>query len=480
MWPSPAAPPLIHYHDELISSPRIYQEQLASMASSYKPGVIFVTPDANVNGPTTIHFLGTTNQVAWPGWNAVRWRFDGQIGALLGVDHTAFGSGIYYQQMIAGADGSLWWFGALATVYHGGPMQIDPATLAEIGTTSPYPVSSFLDKHGNNPIDIQDFSIDRGRDRFFVRWSTDYVGEIEVYELSTRTYLTSIYAPNETNGVVLTHDGYIYLVDKADWISVYDYAGNSHGSFRNPRRQNYVGGYGGIVYGWDRYYKRLLFLGGIQDAADGACKCRIWGYYPVPDAAGVTAPVPRQAPRHGRRVYVFSHAYGEGGEALASRGSTATGLDVVSGVTDQDGDAILSLTGGTPGSLSVSIAVDVNTTPADTAETDPAAIVGRTLQLTMNQPATVTQSSPPSYAHTSPIPCQVTIGSNGVSPYTAVFSFDTGSLAHVEVSVSGAGPVLSTTVTLGIQTWNVAVVVTDSAGTPNHGQASKQGGIGVT
>lgn len=491
LWPGPAAPPLVHYADYLISAPRLYQEELACFNSTYSPGILYVTPGANPYGSTVINFFSVLTTVAWPSWGTARWRFDGQAGHLLGVDHftTAFSSGaIVFDQMTSEPNGSLWWFGQHADAYHSGPVQVDPVTFGPPGGTwgtSPYPASSFLDKNGGATIGYADFAIDRAGDRLFARWLTSNVGEVSIYRLSTLAYLTSIYTPNKTCGVVLTHDGFVYVADEADWLCVYDYNGVFQNAFRNPRRSDYgaavASGFGsGVAYGWDRYYKRILFVGATPNAADGACKMRIWGYYPVPDAAGVTPPLPRQVPRAGRRVYVVSHCYGEGAEPLASRSATATGADVGSAVTDREGDAVVAVTASAAGTLPVEISVDVNVTPADAAETDAASVAGRTLLLTLEQPATVGQVSRPAYS-VGTVPCQVTIGANGVTPYTALFVFDRSavSLAHVELSVTGAGPTLSGSVAIpAAGLWNVCVLVTDAAA--NHGQASQFAGISVT
>lgn len=415
-WPEHLPPPLIHWHEYLYSNGRHFSECLAvtnpDNGSSYGPGAIWAGAEGNEFDSTTIHYANQVLTVlAGSGGGGLDiWRLDGLYGRrlpgqypeLYNEDVTRTVGGVttivhhrgdviqrdsdnpyqripydspdFFMQFSTGGvvhfayepSGYLWQWGAPSQIGASVVDQSKMLSTAALGhvTPSDFPAPpDFIDAVGN----VADMNIDRGADRLFVRWSNTLSNRrTHIYRISTHTYLGDIWTPNQTAGIVLTHDGFVYLHDVGDWICVYDYAGTFYSAFKNPRRETYLGAKGGIAYGWDRFHKRLLMVGMVADNADGSPRVRVKGYYPEPLAAGLTPPLPLQVPRAGRTIHFLTHLYGEGGEPLSSRRVTANIAGP--GITDRNGDVELATTPAQAGTEAVTITADASPSTIDPPE----------------------------------------------------------------------------------------------------------------
>jgi hypothetical protein len=321
---------------------RRYAEEIAQPASRARPGAVWGAHDPNRWDQASIKFLSNINQIYWPSWATRIWRFDAARGRSLGTFKESLGSLVVLDQFTVEPDGSVWWFGPHADAYHGGPklmsLSSDAIGLAEVVI----PTDTF-----EQAAVIEDFGLDRAARRAFVRRGENTVGQVTIYDFNqatmTATKVADIYTPNATAGIAPTLDGFVYVADVLDWICVYDYDGNFHGAYRNPRPNAHLYG---AAYGWDQAYKRLLRVVNTPVDGLGASTLRIEGFYPVSAEAILTPPIPRQVPRKNRGIFVFSHLCGEGGEPLTGRHATLEhgGAVVGEGATDTDGDVAIEVT----------------------------------------------------------------------------------------------------------------------------------------
>ncbi len=382
------------WHGELIVPPKHYKETAASSGSS--PGMLWSSQAPRSvlgapvigNGPggvtrycnRPISFASITSQIEWPSWNIKRWVVDGDSGTEFqqlcgGVAswselNTSFNVNNFYGaqtsmnisqlygRFVLEPPSSFWRIGNPWDAH--AAVQLDAETMVLTG--------KYLDGasvNGGVGTGIGDIAVDSVAKRVWVRKSFNNAGEIEAWYYdfnnpSTAQYLHSIWAPNATNGIVLSSDGYLFVMDVQDWIILYDYDGNLHSSFRQPRPYPCPGG---VAWTWDDLYRRLLRVTGTPDAVDGACTMKVEGYYPIPTADSLTPPIPRQVPRKGRRIYVVSRLVGTGAEPVGSVPATLklNGVAVASGRTDDKGDALLQVVIPAPGTTQVEVDVDVDT-----------------------------------------------------------------------------------------------------------------------
>ncbi len=445
--------PGTHYNDYLITPPRVYSEELQAITTTYTGGTMWVERSGNKYSEYTLNHWAVMTQYAWPGWGLKRWRLDAQFGHR--VSSTAWVGSVVMDQITYEPSGFIWWFGAHADAYQGGPTLVDASSLAP--TTTHITNAQWRDAKGNVPGGATDFAIDRGNDRMMVRWNTNAVGEVGIYKYSTKQLLANIYTPNSTCGIIVTGDGFIYVVDVLDWLIEYDYNGVFQNAFRNPRRQTYLGGNGGVVYGWDPFFKRLLFAGVTPNAANGACTVRPQGFYPVAAQAALTPPIPRQVPRKNKRTTFFSHLCGEGAEALANRTAAVSGIVVSTPTSDLDGDIIFTATPPAAGIDPVTVSVD--DVPLNLNQIVGAIDYSTTL-------LTVVLSAPvDGTVITSPASVSVTIsGATGLIAVTFYISRNGGPAQQLAAPPRSAATTQSVSVSLSAGTWTFWAVARDERG----------------
>lgn len=330
----------ITFHPELTTPPRVYGEELSAL------GAVWGGRDGNRYGPSTFSVLGTTNQIYWPSWGINRWRFDGQAGRLLERQTDVALSAVIATnpRFAVEPSGALWWWGT--PYYPAYASALDGDTFAAAGLS--VGGADFGAASG-----FRDFNVDRAADRVFVRPASNNAGQISIWRLSTKAKIADIWTPGATKGIVLTHDGYVYVVDELAWLCCYDYDGRLCGALKASRPPASPLG---VVYGWDPYYKRLLRVVGTANAPDGASTMRVEGYYPQPEEWTLTPPVPLKVPRKSRPVYSFAHVAGEGGEPMAARRVTFTaGISSSTVAADANGDGLAQLTPDAAGALLVEV-----------------------------------------------------------------------------------------------------------------------------
>lgn len=362
------------YNNWLLTAPRICTETLGALSQQlpeyyaayntggYSPGVIFPGVEENLHSPYIFTYFSVMSCAYWPSWGSRSWKFDDQFGNLLTTQAygSLFGSGgTGYGRFAYEPSGFLWTFAGHPFINDTSAALVDQTTFTPTDTTL-INVAEWEAALGRGLTTVSDFNVDRQADRVFIRWSSNSGGHVEIYRLSTKEKIGDMYVPNASSGIVLTADGWVYLVDNFDWICVYDYDGRFYNAFKNPRREAYYGGSGGVAMGWDPFMKRLLFAGCVADGTNGQSRVRVEGFYPTAEASDVTLPLPRSVPRVGRKLTIFSHLSGEGLEPLAARSSSLQvgGVTKTTGATDVSGDTIFQLTPASTADLAVSITVD--------------------------------------------------------------------------------------------------------------------------
>ena len=352
----------IYYHPELVTPPRIYPEEPQSFSGNgYKLGCLWSVNEPTLNGPTTLCFLSVLRKYHWPSWDIRVWKMDGKTGSFLSskLGASVFGDdspGITYGAITWEPQGHLWEYAGHVAVDGLGAVQLDPATLGPVAGTNILPAAF----PGHESDSIQEFAIDRrpGFDRMFIRWSSDRVGQVRVYKASTLEELTQVYACAQVQQLLVTNDGFLYVMDVAGWLHVYNFEGAYHGSVRHPQNETYPGG---VAWGWDGQYKRLLRVAGTANESNGGSTLKIEGFYPVPEVTFLSPAIPRQVPRKGRTFYSLAHLCGEGGEPIAGRAVVVTGGASGTFFTGPEGDANIRITPTSTDSLELHLEARTDT-----------------------------------------------------------------------------------------------------------------------
>ncbi len=330
--------------------------------------------------PNGICFGANVNQMCWPSWNVTMWIFNGRTGEkfqrlaqgesweepdadtfydLMPPDANGGGlrTAMFDHFASVDASGLLWQFGNTTPIWWShAAVQRDPFTLDLTGRY----IDAFPDHYGVTHGSISDMAYDSVAKILWVRWFGDVTGRVEVwsYDIANpagRTWLHDIYTPNETNGLSLTSDGYIFAADSKDWVVLYDYDGRYHSAFIEPRPASCPNG---VTWAWDRIYKRLLRVAGTpSDPTTGRSTMKVEGFFPIPANDSLTAPIPRKVPRKNRRITVLSRLVGEGCEAIGSAPIfvKVNTVSVTTSRTDGDGDAIIPITPAATGAITVEV-----------------------------------------------------------------------------------------------------------------------------
>lgn len=366
----------------LVSGSRVYGEELQCITRNTRAGAISVHGNVDngiLQAPNpfsdyTIRYMAQTFMYSDPGYAMSEWLFDAEFGRYFlrippgfpatfhNHDHflpvsTPFS---LFDNIFVDPSANTWCYGSEPDITYGGAVRFNSQTMA-VSTSDAVLHASYLDARGNATVGIEDFAVDVLNDRLFVRWTSNNVGEVSCYRISTREYLFALWMPNLTSQILIA-DSKVFVVDVADWIGVFDYAlGEFLGMCRNPRTAFVFGrtSFQTPVYGWDPFFKRLLCVRAYaNDATTGASNISIVGFRPVPDAMIVSPPIPRNVPRANRRITLVSHVFGSGGEPVGARPATISGATALITASDSDGDVIVPLTCGAPGSETINVAVN--------------------------------------------------------------------------------------------------------------------------
>lgn len=363
----------VEYHTYLKTPPRTHCEEHAAV------GTVWTECDPNRWGKTSISHLANLNQVEWPSWNVSRWRVDGTYGRkYVDLDgNTSYrnreGYSVVWDKFSwepRGNGGRLWWYGAHADAYHGGPVPL----VSGAGVTSADPaVGMALSAQVDQAINLVSgwglrggatcFAMDADNERMFAQWDGANIGEVKVFRYPRDGsfdpdvhYLGSIFTPGHTVGTFLSTDGFAYVHDSLGWICVYDYNARFYGALRDVTKIA-DSPWKGTCWGWDPFFKRLLRVRVTAPAVNGASTVRAEGFYPIIKEAYLSPPIPRSVPRVGRKTYFVSHVLGESrAEPIIGRRLKAT-IDgqVRYAATDQHGDAAFGFDLATPGGAQITV-----------------------------------------------------------------------------------------------------------------------------
>lgn len=189
-----------------------------------------------------------------------------------------------------------------------------------------------------------DFAVDDQADRCWIRTPSMGGGQVECYQISDRSHVATLYAPNTTSHILPTGDGTVWLIDEYGWCVLYGYDGELQAAMRADLS---VPDHGRI-WGWDRAAKRLLTLPITEDTGTNVSSLRVSAYYPQPQPHYLSAPVARTQPRKVEEQRCLTHLCGAGGEPIAGRtvraaALVALGLPQTDVQTDMDGDALIPI-----------------------------------------------------------------------------------------------------------------------------------------
>jgi hypothetical protein len=314
------------YHPELITPPRIYAEEISGLVG------LFVNREKTPWSDFTIHLLASTQQIYYPSYNFIDWRFDGMTGAYL--DRRVGLPGTLYDYQIHQArDGSLWRTSILGSFF-----EVDPLTFEEIPDSREMP-----EKYGAIELDLP--MVDRAQNLVVMSTSNEN-RQIGVYDFTTGALTRRINIGGIAAAIVPEDERRCYVLTNDNLLNLIDYTtGEILSTLKMPDME---AGAADSILAWDRYLRRWLRFTLRDNATDGACLSTIAGYYPVPLAVGLTNPMPLIPPRKGRAVPCLARAYGDAGEPipglqLSAEASGAASISGAPAATDDDGEAIITI-----------------------------------------------------------------------------------------------------------------------------------------
>lgn len=303
----------------LITPPRIYYEEL------WSPGIqgLAAVADPSLHSPVTIYLQGKVRQVEWPGYNLIRWAFDGQSGAYIGRQQSPnlgymIGNNWYQRYLTTSGDGSVW-----AAAGYAFPILRFDSTLGEVLETVP-------GSHWGNADDgfawrPYLFFVDQSRDLvvgFPYFTGVPFGGnDLFVWTLSTGAFVRRIAVAADQAVDVFREDGSrCYTVSSAGVLTLVDYvSGQILGVM--GLGESFEVEYGKVRCAWDSFARRILVAKLTPNEPDGASTVAIRGFYPLSIAVSMSTPIALRKPRKGRSVPVVVELRGDAGE-------TVTGVEV--------------------------------------------------------------------------------------------------------------------------------------------------------
>lgn len=346
-----------------------YVEQLGALAGGYgRPGGLWGTPDG------LVHFFGSLRLDAGASGGAFRhWLCDGLTGKLANRPKTIAATwwaqgGVYVAQdyyYTADPNGMLYRWSpvrdaepVVVNLSLSGTSTMGMATGVSAwsyGAGGAVTIASF----GLSGTRCQDFAISTAEDRVWIQTPsfTDF-SQVNCYKLSDRSFVATIWAPNQTAGILPTGDGFVWLFDTYGWFVLYDINGN----YRGRMRHSFEAAPYGRALGWDRAVKRFLELTVTADASAGVSTLHLRGFYPVPQPVYVTKAYPRLPIRANESNEIWAHLCGAGGEPVSSRlvqtgASVALGLPQRNLLSDDQGDVTTQISPITTGSQDINLTV---------------------------------------------------------------------------------------------------------------------------
>jgi hypothetical protein len=327
----------------LVTAPRIYAEEIDF------PLALYSRTDPTASSETTITLIAALTMIYWPGTEYLALRFDGQTGAF--IDRTEIGgdllTGILHMDSITqGFDGSLW-----ASYSLGEIREFDLTTFTLMQTV---PASRFGRASTAQPI------VDKSRDLIVM---PEEVGSgIVVYTLSTGTVVRHIATSGTPISLCAEDDKRLYVMGSNYVLNLINYTTGeimSTHACPEPPAAAYV------MTTWDRGLRRLLAFAQVANASDGSSQSTTRGFYPVPLATHLCAPIPLVAPRRGRQIPVLLRAVGDVGEPLTGVNpqlivSGSASLAAAPQGTDGNGNSIARILCVSPGSATLTATAPID------------------------------------------------------------------------------------------------------------------------
>lgn len=328
------------YNGYLVVPPRVFGESITGVTA------FFTSKEQTATSNFVLNAYCTLDITTFPGFKFTRFRFDGVSGAYLDRTDQAMGSA-FDQDVYQSRDGSLWREDDTGPVF-----EIDPLTFEEISGTRQAP-----SKYGTSSLHLP--MVDRALDLIVMQSGHENTNQIGVYDFTSGALVRRITVSGEVRDILPEDDRRCYVRSDHDILNLVDYStGAILSTLRAPAA-------GAVDYrlAWDRYYRRLLVFALRADASNGGCTSTAAGYYPVPLATKISAPVPLQAVRANRSSAFLSKVYGDAGEAIAgARLMASLGSAHLIGAppfTDADGEAIVTVVADAPGSDTLTVSVTI-------------------------------------------------------------------------------------------------------------------------
>lgn len=334
------------YNPYLVTPPRHFAEALQPSGSLIGA---FVAKERNPISDYTLQLMATVDSIYWPSYAFRRWRVDGTTGTQLSTD-TITANPLSTMQIYQMRDGSLW-----ATVSAGNRFyELDPLTFAEIAGTS-----QTAAKYGATSINWP--LVDRAQNVVIIKTNNEGNNQIGVYDFTSGALVRRINISGQVTQVFPEDATRCYLVSSNGMLNLVDYSvGHVISTLRAPPLE---AGTLDSLYAWDRFLRRLLVFQQRADDTDGTCLSTFSGYYPVPLALKLSAPVAIKAPRAHRDTPFLCRVFGDAGEGISGVKVTPTaGTSTIAGAppfTDRDGEAVITLTPDVAGSDTLDLSATV-------------------------------------------------------------------------------------------------------------------------
>jgi hypothetical protein len=344
--PEPSDYSKTHYNDYLMVPPRIYKEELSSAIALYQ------TNDK-------INLLTLNNYWLYPGYVFRLYQFS-LDGSAISFDISNVGSvfASWTDSVTVSYQGTMY----RAVLGNMQPMYVVTNTAtntAEI-TTGPLTLASFF---GVSQIKIP--LVDSEND--IIAMKSVSGNQIEVHTLSTGALLRIIKTSGTPVAIAPGSKYEAYVLCSNNIVNVINInTGKIIGTSLMPR----TSGSTGVNFAWDAMHRRLLTFENTGNNADGSSTSKVRGYYPVPIATKLTAPIPLTAPRAYRETRIVARVTGDVGEPIAI--SSVTGaitatppatavMTQATSSPDGTGYAELKMLAGTPGTIQLDASVQVTT-----------------------------------------------------------------------------------------------------------------------
>jgi hypothetical protein len=331
------------YHSELTTPPRIYGEEYDGGGVT----VIFLNQEPLVDGYEVIYLFITQNMVFFPGYNYALHRFNATTGEYLGrfdADPTLF----IFSRFTQALDNTIYRCDVALKITK---CQIDPV----VGVTSDgveiYDLSTFA---GVTSIDA--FSLYATSNVALI--CANVANQLRVHDLNTGALLRTVTLPASGVQVMPEDSERCYVMSANHVMCLIDYSqGTVLSAFKI--QDDFDPSLPGVTVTWDTYYRRFLSWVDTPVDTTGQNTSTVNGYFPLPQAVGLTAPIPLKPPRKYSSTPIYTRLFGDLGEPVGGVQIVLTpdsGIAAVVGfpaITDTDGEAIGTIIDVDSGSLTL-------------------------------------------------------------------------------------------------------------------------------